>query len=304
MNGDQCKFSHAAPSLRSNGSSSGGSGGGIVSSQQRPKSTKPSRLLEVREIPPDLNNMAKLIQHFCKFGDVKTIRCGQTVDDHRDPKAAVVEYATVAEAIKAHGDPGAILGSRFIVLHFAHPSGSNARAHQNGQALNKSFNKPSVKPRLAGNKHAAAFVAARAAKAKAAKEAAASKAAANKRTKEMQKMLALQAQQQAQLEKLYTKQKTMMAKAKDPSLNKEAKTKILKMLLKLNELIKLKMKTVAASMEGACWCACLYFVHMCSYAYVCMWPSRVQVLVWVNHATFCCAAPRNMAVCCLSPSPF
>ena len=79
---------------------------------------------------------------------------------------------------------------------------------------------------------------------------AAKKAAAQSNSEEIQKMLALQKQEQVMLQKLNAQQKSLMAKAKNPKLNKEAKTQILKTLVKLNKIIKLKMGTMKASMEA------------------------------------------------------
>ena len=261
MNGDSCNFSHniqvaprpagigirAPPSMANTGDRQ---------TLHQSKSTNPSRLLEVQNIPKELNNMGKLSEHFCKFGNVVAIRCGKNAHDHRDLRAAVVEYSTASEAIKAHGDANAILGNRFIIANFAlaggNPKGQGG-SNVSGKGLSRSFNQSfsaSMDARRQSKKDGAASLSANAKPFVSKAAAAAKKAAAQSNSEEIQKMLALQKQEQVMLQKLNAQQKSLMAKAKNPKLNKEAKTQILKTLVKLNKIIKLKMGTMKASMEA------------------------------------------------------
>ncbi|XP_064017764.1 RNA-binding protein 27 isoform X3 [Pogoniulus pusillus] len=66
--------------------------------------------LEVRKIPPDLNNITQLNEHFSKFGTIVNIQ----VAFQNDPEAALIQYLTNDEARKAISSTEAVLNNRFI----------------------------------------------------------------------------------------------------------------------------------------------------------------------------------------------
>uniref|UniRef100_A0A8C5R0A2 RNA binding motif protein 27 n=1 Tax=Leptobrachium leishanense TaxID=445787 RepID=A0A8C5R0A2_9ANUR len=66
--------------------------------------------LEVRKIPPDLNNITKLNEHFNKFGTISNIQ----VAFQGDPEGALIQYLTNEEARRAISSTEAVLNNRFI----------------------------------------------------------------------------------------------------------------------------------------------------------------------------------------------
>ncbi|KFP85243.1 RNA-binding protein 27, partial [Apaloderma vittatum] len=66
--------------------------------------------LEVRKIPPELNNITQLNEHFSKFGNIVNIQ----VAFQNDPEAALIQYLTNDEARKAISSTEAVLNNRFI----------------------------------------------------------------------------------------------------------------------------------------------------------------------------------------------
>ncbi|XP_030911094.1 RNA-binding protein 27 [Geospiza fortis] len=66
--------------------------------------------LEVRKIPPELNNITQLNEHFSKFGTIVNIQ----VAFQNDPEAALIQYLTNEEARKAISSTEAVLSNRFI----------------------------------------------------------------------------------------------------------------------------------------------------------------------------------------------
>nr|XP_060621143.1 RNA-binding protein 27 isoform X1 [Anolis sagrei ordinatus] len=66
--------------------------------------------LEVRKIPPELNNITQLNEHFSKFGTIVNIQ----VAFKNDPEAALIQYSTNDEARKAISSTEAVLNNRFI----------------------------------------------------------------------------------------------------------------------------------------------------------------------------------------------
>ncbi|XP_044142112.1 RNA-binding protein 26 isoform X2 [Bufo gargarizans] len=108
--------------------------------------------LELRRIPPELNNISKLNEHFSKFGTLVNLQ----VAYEGDPEGALIQFATHAEAKKAISSTEAVLNNRFIKMYW-HREGS---AHQtkapnapkvgqlNVQPPNLPVVKQSVKERL------------------------------------------------------------------------------------------------------------------------------------------------------------
>ncbi|XP_013913525.1 PREDICTED: RNA-binding protein 26 [Thamnophis sirtalis] len=75
--------------------------------------------LELRRIPPELNNISKLNEHFCKFGNLVNLQ----VAYQGDPEGALIQFATHEEAKKAISSTEAVLNNRFIKVYW-HREGS------------------------------------------------------------------------------------------------------------------------------------------------------------------------------------
>ncbi|VDK74492.1 unnamed protein product [Litomosoides sigmodontis] len=82
-----------------------------------------NRTLQVRKIPSQLNNIAKLNEHFGQFGQIVNMQ----VCFEGDPEAALITYANRYEAVAAYKSTVPILNNRFIKV-FWHST--------NGQANN------------------------------------------------------------------------------------------------------------------------------------------------------------------------
>lgn len=87
------------------------------------QSRQPSSAVVVKPIPFLLNNIAQLNQHFTQFGRITNIMVGKDDGGRSDPKAAVIEFATPAEARAAVACSEAILGNRFIKCFYAASAG-------------------------------------------------------------------------------------------------------------------------------------------------------------------------------------
>ncbi|XP_058852973.1 RNA-binding protein 27-like isoform X3 [Acipenser ruthenus] len=70
--------------------------------------------LEVRKIPRDINNIAKLNEHFSKFGTIVNIQ----VVFGGDPEAALIQYTVNEEARRAISSTEAVLNNRFIRVYW------------------------------------------------------------------------------------------------------------------------------------------------------------------------------------------
>lgn len=66
--------------------------------------------LELRRLPEHLNNISALNEYFSKFGQIVNIN----VKYGGDAEAALVQFATHTEALRAHRCEEAVLGNRFI----------------------------------------------------------------------------------------------------------------------------------------------------------------------------------------------
>ncbi|KAH9507852.1 hypothetical protein Btru_053068 [Bulinus truncatus] len=73
--------------------------------------------LEVRKIPPELNNIAKLNEHFGKFGSLTNIQ----VKYQNDPGAALISFSNNGEATAAYRSPEPVFNNRFIKLFWHNP---------------------------------------------------------------------------------------------------------------------------------------------------------------------------------------
>jgi len=75
-----------------------------------------SRQLAVRNIPPNLNNIAHLNNHFTQFGELVNLQ----VQFEGDPASALVTFASPTEAEMAFSSAEAVLGNRFIKVFYHH----------------------------------------------------------------------------------------------------------------------------------------------------------------------------------------
>ncbi|XP_071057172.1 zinc finger protein swm [Onthophagus taurus] len=66
--------------------------------------------LELKKVPPGLNNITHLNNHFSKFGKILNIQVGY----ENDPEAAIVTFSSHAEANAAYRSTEAVLNNRFI----------------------------------------------------------------------------------------------------------------------------------------------------------------------------------------------
>jgi hypothetical protein len=76
-----------------------------------------SRQLAVRNIPPSLNNIAHLNNHFAKFGNLVNLQ----VQFEGDPASALVTFTSPDEAEMAFSSAEAVLGNRFIKVYYHNP---------------------------------------------------------------------------------------------------------------------------------------------------------------------------------------
>ncbi|CAL2036231.1 unnamed protein product [Caenorhabditis brenneri] len=102
--------------------------------------------LQVAKIPPEMNNIAKLNEHFATFGTVDNIQ----VRYNGEVDSALVTYASKYDAIKAYKSPAPVLNNRFIKVFWHNPAnnegGENATAKS---ASPPSPPKPVEKPKIA-----------------------------------------------------------------------------------------------------------------------------------------------------------
>ncbi|XP_071879476.1 RNA-binding protein 27 isoform X5 [Anas platyrhynchos] len=85
--------------------------------------------LEVRKIPPEMNNITQLNEHFSKFGTIVNIQ----VAFQNDPEAALIQYVTNDEARKAISSTEAVLNNRFIRVLWHRESEQNPPLLQQAQ---------------------------------------------------------------------------------------------------------------------------------------------------------------------------
>uniref|UniRef100_A0A452UFZ5 RNA binding motif protein 26 n=1 Tax=Ursus maritimus TaxID=29073 RepID=A0A452UFZ5_URSMA len=101
--------------------------------------------LELRKVPPELNNISKLNEHFSRFGTLVNLQ----VAYNGDPEGALIQFATYEEAKKAISSTEAVLNNRFIKVYW-HREGSTQQLQTTSPKVRERFNvtKLSVKDRL------------------------------------------------------------------------------------------------------------------------------------------------------------
>uniref|UniRef100_A0A8C1YGV8 RNA binding motif protein 26 n=1 Tax=Cyprinus carpio TaxID=7962 RepID=A0A8C1YGV8_CYPCA len=70
--------------------------------------------LAIRQIPPELNNISKLNEHFSKFGTIVNLQ----VAYNNNPDGALIQFASPEEAKRAMQSTEAVLNNRFIRVHW------------------------------------------------------------------------------------------------------------------------------------------------------------------------------------------
>uniref|UniRef100_A0A3Q3XDI6 Uncharacterized protein n=1 Tax=Mola mola TaxID=94237 RepID=A0A3Q3XDI6_MOLML len=96
----------------------------------------PNTKLLVRQIPPDLNNISKLNEHFSKFGTIVNLQ----VAYQNDQESALIQFASPEEAKRAMQSTEAVLNNRFIRMHWFRGDGSDGHGHSH------SLLQPQVQP--------------------------------------------------------------------------------------------------------------------------------------------------------------
>lgn len=89
----------------------------------------PNAKLLVRQIPPELNNISKLNEHFSKFGTIVNLQ----VAFQNDAEGALIQFASPDEAKRAMQSTEAVLNNRFIRVHWFREDGSDGQPQ--GQSL-------------------------------------------------------------------------------------------------------------------------------------------------------------------------
>uniref|UniRef100_A0A8C2GTH1 RNA binding motif protein 26 n=1 Tax=Cyprinus carpio TaxID=7962 RepID=A0A8C2GTH1_CYPCA len=99
--------------------------------------------LAIRQIPPELNNISKLNEHFSKFGTIVNLQ----VAYNNDPEGALIQFASPEEARRAMQSTEAVLNNRFIRVHW-HREDTHTTPHPTAQEPAVTTPKQSVKDRL------------------------------------------------------------------------------------------------------------------------------------------------------------
>ncbi|XP_013384517.1 RNA-binding protein 26 [Lingula anatina] len=99
--------------------------------------------LEVRKIPRELNNIAKINEHFSKFGTIVNLQ----VCYGGDPEAALVSFASHHQANSAYRSSEPVFNNRFVKV-FWHKEQQQQQSQQGPAQQGAEAQPPSVKDRL------------------------------------------------------------------------------------------------------------------------------------------------------------
>ncbi|KAE9418111.1 hypothetical protein Angca_002529, partial [Angiostrongylus cantonensis] len=103
------------PPMMRGGMRGRGRGGGITGRfHQTSNNRGDGKTLQVKKIPPELNNIAKLNEHFAAFGSIVNMQ----VRFNGEADAALITYASRHEAMSAYKSPQPVLNNRFIKVFF------------------------------------------------------------------------------------------------------------------------------------------------------------------------------------------
>ncbi|XP_050358439.1 zinc finger protein swm isoform X3 [Nymphalis io] len=89
--------------------------------------------LEVKKVPPGLNEIKHLDSHFSKFGKIVNIQ----VCYEGDHEAALITFSTPTEANVAYKSTEAVLNNRFIKVFWHNPENKQENTAPGGQKMNK-----------------------------------------------------------------------------------------------------------------------------------------------------------------------
>ncbi|CCD61517.1 C3H1-type domain-containing protein [Caenorhabditis elegans] len=101
--------------------------------------------LQVAKIPPEMNTIAKLNEHFATFGTVDNIQ----VRYNGEIDSALVTYASKFDAGKAYKSPTPVLNNRFIKVFWHNPGGEGSENATGKPSSPTSPPKPVEKPKIA-----------------------------------------------------------------------------------------------------------------------------------------------------------
>ncbi|XP_065149862.1 RNA-binding protein 26 [Paramisgurnus dabryanus] len=76
--------------------------------------SSPNTKLAIKQIPPELNNISKLNEHFSKFGTIVNLQ----VAYNNDREGALIQFASPEEARRAMQSTEAVLNNRFIKVQW------------------------------------------------------------------------------------------------------------------------------------------------------------------------------------------
>ena len=85
-----------------------------VGGYRKPGANNTNTSLEVRKIPRDMNNISKLNEYFGRFGTLTNVQ----VSFEGDPEAALVSFASNAQAFAAYKNSEPLFNNRFIKVFF------------------------------------------------------------------------------------------------------------------------------------------------------------------------------------------
>ncbi|XP_054754914.2 RNA-binding protein 26-like isoform X2 [Lytechinus pictus] len=92
-----------------------------------------NRILEVRKIPKDCNNITKLNEHFSKFGNIVNLQIAYA----QDLEAALVTFSTHLEAKKAYQSTEAVFNNRFVKVFWHIPPENTTGENEPNQHTRK-----------------------------------------------------------------------------------------------------------------------------------------------------------------------
>lgn len=228
-----------------------------------------SDTLELKKIPRDLNNIAKLNEHFQRFGSITNIQ----VCAFGDPEAALVQFSHHTEAKAAYSCPDAVLGNRFIRVFWHNPdrqqnnkdgnsnqgaaaSDSNAESTTTESTAKKDPNKAPAEPKAKPTM----FQSGKTTFSKASKAVPVNVPAGPAMTKRQQelhkqeaikKKLEIQKQKQELLNKQIKEQKLLISKLEKKNLSAAEKDLIMKTIKSLSSNIEALKKEVELAAMAA-----------------------------------------------------
>lgn len=113
-----------------------------------------NRILEVRKIPREFNNITKLNEHFSKFGNIVNLQVAYA----QDLEAALVTFTTHLEAKKAYQSTEAVFNNRFVKVFWHVPpentAGEDEQNHHTRKPAKQRIQLPTKKQLTVVRNHA------------------------------------------------------------------------------------------------------------------------------------------------------